>query len=227
MSHLSPFDPVGGTSEEQEGVRFDRDIEDEGLILLCVLKEERSGCLRPDDQVRFFLCHFQGESFIGLKRFLLKGLIPFDRLVDIPLSESDLQSRVFGGLPIRCPHFYVAIEKDSHDDGDGDENLAIGELLGRPVMEGEIECDIDPENDERKAVDPCDISDLDKGKIKVLGVAQVCPGKTGHQERPEIFQCDPEKRGQNDHPRSKTPLDEVKEEGKCSDEEAQVEDQEE
>jgi hypothetical protein len=84
------------------------------------------------------------------------------------------------------------------------------------LAEDQVERDIDPEDDEGKAIDSCDLCDLDKGEVQVLRVAQDRPGKPGQEERPEIFQGDPEKWSQDDHPGPKADLDEAKEHGERS-----------
>ena len=93
-------------------------------------------------------------------------------------------------------------------------------------MERQIEGDVDPDNDEGESIDPRDIGNLDQRKIEVLRMAEVGPGETGHEKRPEIFERDPEEGGQDEHSKTEVLLDQVNEEREGSEEKAQVEDQE-
>ena len=89
--HLSLLYLVRRGSKEKEGIRLFRNIEDDGLIFLGILEEEGGGCLRPDDEIRFILCDLQRKSSIDLQCFPLKRFVPLDRLIDIPLNQTDFQ----------------------------------------------------------------------------------------------------------------------------------------
>jgi hypothetical protein len=95
------------------------------------------------------------------------------------------------------------------------------------LVERQVERDVDPQNDEREAIDSRDICDLDQGKVEVLGMAQIGPGESAHEERPDIFERDPQERGHDEHSRAEPLPDQVNEEREGSEEKAQVENQEE
>jgi hypothetical protein len=57
MVYFPFLDFISGGSEEEKGIGLLWNIQDEGLEFLGLLKKEGSGCFRPDDEIRFFLCH--------------------------------------------------------------------------------------------------------------------------------------------------------------------------
>jgi hypothetical protein len=66
MDHSPSLNFIRRGSEEEKSICLLRNIQDKGLVFLRILKKERSGCFRPDDEIQFFLCHGVRELLVDL-----------------------------------------------------------------------------------------------------------------------------------------------------------------
>ena len=203
--HLSSLQLERGRSEKEERVRLFRNVEDERLVFLGRLEEERCCRFRPDDEAGFPLRHLEGKAFVNLQRLPLKRLIPLDGLIDVPLNQSDIQRWPGNHLPIEGRHPDISVEQASREDQKSDDNFTNREDLPGPLMKYPIKGDIHQKNHKGEAVDTRDIGDLDKREIQILGMPEVCPGEPREKKGPEVLQGDPEK-GSEHHRMRPEPL---------------------
>jgi hypothetical protein len=89
-----------------------------------------------------------------------------------------------------------------------------------------IEDDVHQQDGKGKAVDTGDIHYLNEGEVEILGMAQARPWETGEEERPNVFQGDPEKRGHDDRLETESLMEEPTEKSECPEKEAQIKDEE-
>ena len=162
------FDLVGRASEKKISIGSGGYAKDEGFIFLRVLKEKWSGCLRPDDEVRFLFGRLKRESRVDLQGFFLKRCVPLDRLVDIPLDDPYSQGLLLPGLLIDRPYLRIPVDQDAREDDRGNQDLPVGKSLLGPLVKDQIEDGVYEEDDEREAIDSGDVRNLYERKIEVL-----------------------------------------------------------